>query len=199
MKKRNYDPGTVTSRRRPTPTEFAHLRKWIDVEEKSIDITNITNLKNINLQLEQTSKLFVSNIISRVIAQLIGAYGDGFVTLAATEDGHLIVQNERESKTAVSVAIAFSDGVDEIIVAGVEGVTIQLTSIMLTVDGETDLIFKDGVADLTGPMDFGGADEPRGMVYTTGFLPWTITEGRSFIIESSNAVQVSGFITGYLD
>ncbi|GAI38885.1 unnamed protein product, partial [marine sediment metagenome] len=184
---------------RPTPEKFAHLRRWVEPVKRDIKITSIAEMTDIDQQLEQNANLFVDNIISRVIAQLIGKYGKGFVTLEATEDGHLITQNERESKTNISVAIAFNDGADETIVAGVAGVTIKITSIMFTVAGETNIKFKDGTDDLTGPMDFGGTDEPRGAVITQGFLPWTITTGRSFIIESSEAVQVSGVLTGYLD
>jgi len=193
-----FDPATETSRR-PTPEKFAHLREWVEPVKRNIKITNISEMTNINQQLEQNAELYVSNIISRVIAQMIGEYAGGFVTIKATSEGHLIVQNEREAKTNISVAISFSDGVDEVIVAGVTGVTIKVTSIVLTVAGETNIKFKDGTVDLTGPMDFGGTDEPRGAVMPQGFLPWTITTGRSFIIESSAAVQVSGFLTGYLD
>ena len=63
----NFKPETETTRRRPTPTAFVHLRKWVTVEEHSINITNITEIKNINEQLEQTAQLFINNIIQRVI------------------------------------------------------------------------------------------------------------------------------------
>jgi len=192
-----FNPATETSRR-PTPERFAHLRRWVEPVKRDIKITNITEMTDINQQLEQNAQLFVDNIISRVIAQLIGKYGDGFVTLQATEDGHLVVQNEREANVSVSVAINFKATKTQTIVTGATGVTINITSLMFTVDGETNITLNDGVTDLTGPMDFGGADEPRGMVHTAGFLPLTITTGRSFIINSSLEVQVSGFITGYL-
>jgi len=192
-----FNPATETSRR-PTPERFAHLRRWVEPVKRDIKITNITEMTDINQQLEQNAQLFVDNIISRVIAQLIGKYGDGFVTLQATENGHLIVQNEREAHVSVSVAVNFKATKTQTVVTGVAGVTINVTSVMFTVDGETNITLNDGVADLTGPMDFGGADEPRGIVHTAGFLPLTITTGRSFIINSSLEVQVSGFITGYL-
>lgn len=194
---KKFDPATETSRR-PTPEKFAHLRSWIEPVKRDIKITNITEMTDINQQLEQSANLFVDNIISRVIAQLIGKYGDGFVTLEATEDGHLIVQNEREAHASVAVPINFKATKTQTIVTGAAGVTINLTSVMFTVGGASNITFNDGVADLTGPMDFGGADEPRGMVHPSGFLPLTITTGRSFIINSSEEVQVSGFITGYL-
>ena len=85
---KKYNPGTFTSRR-PTPEKFDHLRRWVEPVVRDIKITNITEMTNINQQLEQSANLFVSNIISRVIAQLIGKFGDGFVTLEATSDGKL--------------------------------------------------------------------------------------------------------------
>jgi len=194
---RKFNPATETSKR-PTQERFAHLRRWVEPVKRDIKITNIMEMTNINEQLEQNAQLFIDNIISRVIAQLIGKYGDGFVTLEATADGHLIVQNEREANVSVCVPITFSAAQTQTIVAAVEGVTVNITSLMFTVGGETNLTLSDGVANLTGAMDFGGTDEPRGMVHTAGFLPLTITTGRAFIINSSNAVQVSGFATGYL-
>lgn len=194
---KKFHPATETSRR-PTPEKFAHLRTWIAVEEHFLELTSIADITNINEQLEQSAKLFISNVISHVISQLTAVYGDGFVSLRATEDGHLIVQNEREGNVSISVPINFKATLTQTVVTGAAGVTINITSIMFTVGGETNITLNDGTSDLTGPMDFGGTDEPRGMVHPASFLPLTITTGRSFIINSSLDVQVSGFITGYL-
>lgn len=216
---KKYDPGTDTSKR-PTPETFSHLKKFTAPIVRDIKITSIEQMTNINQQLEQSAELYVSNIISRVIAQLIGKYGDGFVTLEATEDGklkvstaeyggnaidlqadadgNLIVSTIADSKTHFSVKVDFADGVDEVIVAAVAGVTLNITNMMLTVGGETNLDFADGVGDLTGPMDFGGTDEPRAFVFTAGQDPWKITVGRAFVIGSSEVVQISGFVSGFL-
>jgi len=193
-----WNPGTETSRR-PTPEKFEHLRKWIAVIEHNIGLTTITEITNINQQLEQSAKLFINNVISRTISQMVVAYGDGFVTLQGTEDGHLIVQNEREAKNVTSAVINFATSGNHTIVTGVAGSVIKITKLMFTVGGETNITFYGGAVALTGPMDFGGTDEPRGIVDTQGFLPYEVAEGESFIMNSSGAVQVSGYLTGYLD
>ncbi|MEA3252719.1 MAG: hypothetical protein U9Q35_14460 [Pseudomonadota bacterium] len=217
----NYEPGTLTSRRRPTPTEFVHLRSWIDVDEKSIDITNIANLKNINLQLEQTSKLYASNVISRAIAQLMGSYGDGFVTLEATEDGELKVhlaastnaigslaagseligkvEVAGSSRTVLKAKIDFSTAATHEIIAAVAGKKIKVCNLMLTVAGDTNLTLKSATTALSGALDFGGTNEPRGMVHGFGDFPLETASGEAFQITSSGAVQVSGYVTYFTE
>lgn len=195
---KKYDPGTRTSRR-PTPETFAHLRSWVTPVEQSVEMTSITEITNINQQLEQVSRFYVSSIIQRVISQMVAAYGDGLVSLQCTEDGHLIVQNEREAKVVTSAKIDFAGAGDQTIVAGQAGKNIKITSLVFTVGGETNLTLKDGGVAITGAMDFGGANEPRGMVDTQGFLPYELTIGESFVINSSLAVQVSGYVTGYIE
>ncbi|GAG82518.1 unnamed protein product, partial [marine sediment metagenome] len=145
---KKYDPGTFTSRR-PTPEKFEHLRKWIVVDEKFIDITNITELKNINVQLEQSSKLYVSNVISRVIAQLLGAYGDGFVTLEATADGALKVSIVNDAPTVLRSKIDFNTAISFCAVPLVPGKIICITNLMLTVDGQTNITFRSGATPIS--------------------------------------------------
>lgn len=220
---KKYSPRTRTSRR-PTPEKFVHLRRWIEPTEQNIALTSIQEIKNINQQLEVSSKLYMNNIISRVIAQLIGAYGDGFVTLQATEDGHLkvnipdavpvtmdpvelaaganligYVKLAGAVQTITSKKISFSSTVAQELVEGVAGKKIKLTSLMFTVGGDTDITLQDGVDDLTGPMAFGGTDEPRGMVDNHGYVPYEVATGRSFYMKCSAAVQVSGYLTGYIE
>ena len=193
-----YDPRTRTSKR-PTPEKFAHLRKWVTPVERNIELTTITQITNVDQQLEQVSKFFISSIIQRVIAQLVGAYNGGFITLQATADGALKTQNERERKVVTSAAIDFATSGDHVIVAGVAGQQIKITSMIFTVGGETNITLMNGATPITGPMDFGGTDEPRGMVHTQGFLPYELDVGAALGINSSNAVQVSGCVTGYIE
>jgi len=196
---KKFDPATETSRR-PTPEKFEHLRKWIDVEEKFIDITNITELKNINVQLEQSSKLYVSNVISRVIAQLLGAYGDGFVTLEATANGELKVSVVDTSPTILKAKIDFNTAATHEIIAAVSGEVIKIKNIMITVDGDTNLTFKSATTAISGALDLGGTDEPRGMVHNLGDAPLAMTVSEAFQITSSGAgVQVSGYVTYYTE
>lgn len=193
-----FNPATETSRR-PTPEKFAHLRKWLDADEKFIDITSITNLKNINYQLEQTSILYASNVISRVIAQLIGAYGDGFVTLEATIGGFLKVVLMGTGQTVERAKIDFNTAATHSIITAVAGKKIKIANIMLTVAGETNLTFKTGTTAITGALDFGGTDEPRGMAHNFGDFPLATVAGDAFQITSSGAVQVSGYVTYFTE
>lgn len=195
---KKFDPGTFTSRR-PTPERFAHLRTWIDPVVRDIKITNITEMTNVNQQLEQSSSLFISNIISRVIAQLIGKYGDGFVTLEATEGGALKVAAEGSSRTMLQADISFATGAHNIIVAAVAGKKIKITNLMLTVAGEVNLTLESHETAISGAMDFGGTDEPRGMVCNFGDFPLETVVGEAFKILSVGDVQVSGYVNYYTE
>lgn len=217
---KKYDPGTRTSRR-PTPEMFTHLRKWVDAVEQNVMMTNITEITNIDQQLEQVSRFYISSIIQRVIAQLTAQYNDGFRTLKCTEDGALNVNIDKIAADTLVLAtgtnvigavkfagptqipfyadIDFAGGGDSTIKAGVAGKQIRITSLTLTVAGETNIVLKDGAVAISGAMDFGGADEPRGMVSNHGNIPLELTTANAFVIDSSAAVQVSGFVTGYIE
>ena len=237
MIKRTFNCGTETSYRRSTPTEFAHLRKWVDEVKRNLKITSITEMTNINQQLEQNAELYVSNIISRVIAQLIGKYGDGFVTLEATADGELKVQIAAgteaigsiaagteeigsvallagteeigklaagealigkveiagTSRTFLQAAISFASASDNQIIALVSDKKIKIVNIFLTVFGEVNLTFCSNSNALSGAMDFGATDEPRGIVIPFGNFPMETVSGEAFKIRASTTVQVSGY------
>lgn len=195
---KGYDPGTFASRR-PTPEKFAHLRKWITPVDRNVVMTSIEEITNINQQIEQVSSFFVSNIISRVIAQLTAQYGDGFKTLQCTEDGHLIVRTEREGKVQTYVPIDHGALGDNIIVPGEEGKTIHITGLVLVVAAENDITLKSTTTTISGPMPFGGADEPRGMVDNKGFLSLDLPTGDGFIINLGVAAQVTGYVSGWID
>lgn len=193
-----FNPATETSRR-PTPEKFSHLREWVTPVKRDIKITSITEMTNINKQLEQNAELYVSNIISRVIAQVIGKYGDGFVTLEATEAGELKVDTGAAARKTARAVIDFSTAANHTIAAAVAGQEIHITNLTLTVGGETNLTFKSGTTAMSGPMDFGGTNEPRGLKDHLGCCPLKTTAGEAFIITSSAAVQVSGYVTGYYE
>ncbi|GAI12044.1 unnamed protein product, partial [marine sediment metagenome] len=95
--------------------------------------------------------------------------------------------------------INIAPGGEGTIVAGVAGTVINITTLMFTVGGKTNITLYNGLVAITGPMDFGGTDEPRGVVIPQGFLPYTLSDGASFIIDSSEDVQISGYVTGYVD
>ncbi|GAJ07409.1 unnamed protein product, partial [marine sediment metagenome] len=83
-----FNPGTFTCRT-PMPTSFEHLLGFVDKIEQYLTIHNQEEIVNINKLLETTLNLQISNIISRVISQVIGEYKDGFVTIKGSEDGAL--------------------------------------------------------------------------------------------------------------
>ena len=195
---KKFNPATQTSRR-PTPEKFAHLRKWVEPIKRDIKITNVTEMTNINQQLEQNAQLFVSNIIQRVIAQLIGKCGDGFVTIEGTTAGALHVAAMGSGRTVLNKAITFATAATHEIVAAVAGKKIKITNLMLTVSGETNLTFKSAGNAISGPLDLGGTDEPRGMVHSFGDHPLETVAGEAFNITSSGVVQLSGYTTYFLE
>ncbi|GAH68745.1 unnamed protein product [marine sediment metagenome] len=75
-----FDPGTNTSRC-PMPTRFEHFLKFITKDENFLGLHSQEDITNINQQLDQTLNLMVSNIIQRVIAQVIGKTDKGFETI----------------------------------------------------------------------------------------------------------------------
>ncbi|GAH61720.1 unnamed protein product, partial [marine sediment metagenome] len=172
---------------------------WIEAESQFIDIMSITELKNVNTQLEQSSKLFVNNIIQRVIAQLLGATDKGFVTLEATKTGYLKVLPMGTGHTVISAAIDESTAATHEIIAAVVGKKIRIVNLMLTVAGETNITLQSDANVLSGPLDFGGTDEPRGMVHHFGDAPLDTVEGEAFKITSSGAVQLSGYVTYFTE
>ena len=243
MIKRNFISGTECSRRRPTPTEFAHLRKWVEEVKRNIKITNITEMTNINQQLEQNAELYVNNIISRVIAQLIGKYGDGFVTLEATVDGELKVQLAAGAAAIGSLAagsevigkVGLDAGTEEIgklaagskLIGKVECVTgsrevmqvaisgsysggveliakdankkIKIVNIFLVVSGAVSLKFMSDTANLTGVMELGDTDEPRGMVIPFGNFPMETAVNKNFKLHASDTTDIMGYCSYYLE
>jgi hypothetical protein len=178
-------------------------------------------MTNINQQLEQNAELYVSNIISRVIAQLVGKYGDGFVTLEATEDGELKVQMaagaaeigslaagseligkvevKGTSRTILQADISFASASDNEIIALVADKKIKIVNLFLTVFGEVNLTFCSNANALSGVMDFGATDEPRGIVIPFGNFPMETVSGEAFKIRASTAVQVSGYCNYYTE
>ncbi|GAI98848.1 unnamed protein product, partial [marine sediment metagenome] len=82
----SYNPGTFTCRA-PLPERFEHFLKFITKDENFLGLHSQEDITNINQQLDQTLNLMVSNIIQRVIAQIIGKTDKGFETIKGTDDG----------------------------------------------------------------------------------------------------------------
>lgn len=87
--------------------------------------------------------------------------------------------------------INFAGSGDNTVVAGIAGSPVRVYAFVFTVNGATNIIFKDGANVISGAFILTGngssmelplSDEP---VYET-------TLGNAFVMNSSNAVQVSG-------
>lgn len=232
------------SGRRPTPTTFLHLRKYAEQVKQYINITNVTQLTNVQEILNQTAILQISNEIGRVIAQLIGETAQGFVTIKATLDGALhfypvggvtqgkidvkIADGDDEVQGGLNDAIAATGGTGTIsaklraisqalgtaktlltakidiatiathdIIAAAPGLSHHICAIVFTVAGEVNVEIGDETGVMSGPMDFGGTDEPRGMSIAHDTIPLKCHEGEAFQITLDAAEQVSGYVTYY--
>lgn len=83
------------------------------------------------------------------------------------------------------------------IIQAVFGENIYLSHVTFTVGGEVNITFYDGNFPMTGPMDFGGADEPRGAVMDHGRSPIMCGLNNAWKINLDASKQVSGYVTYY--
>ncbi|GAI29752.1 unnamed protein product, partial [marine sediment metagenome] len=73
----------------------------------------------------------------------------------------------------------------------------HITSIMFTVTDTCTVAFMSEGTTLSGPMNFGGDNEPRGMTHNFGLIPLLCPDGKKFQILIVGAGLVSGTVTGY--
>jgi len=194
-----YEPGTRTHKT-PMPTSFGHLLKFITKEENFLGLHSQEDITNINNQLNQTLNLMVSNIIQRVIAQIIGQTPTGFVTIKGTQDGALQVSVQEDpvsSKVLKQVAINENTAASNEIIAAIAGKQLCIVNLVFTVGGEINITLQSATNALSGAMDFGGTNEPRGFVSNHGDFPLKTVSGEAFNILMSAAVQVSGYVVYY--
>lgn len=96
---------------------------------------------------------------------------------------------------ASSAVINTASSGDNTIVAGVAGQTIRVLEMMLTAHAATNLTFKDGSTALTGAMELTAAGASFNFFIVCNGAPHFITsKGNNFVINNSNAVQLSGYI-----
>ena len=92
----------------------------------------------------------------------------------------------------LQAAINFSASGNNTVVVGVAGKRIKVTRIFFVIGAATNLIFNSGSTALTGTMDFAANGA---FVLDFDKQPLTcINALDSFIINSSNAVQIGGTI-----
>lgn len=213
---------SVGSGRRPTPTVYEHLRKYSALDLLYQRLASQTDITNINQILENTANLYISNEISRVIAQVIGELDPGFITIKGTKEGgiHVYLAGSEAtveveatlqagtetignvgiigtSQIEKSAVITIASAATHDIIAAVADVKHHICSIFFTVAGDVNITLKDEDGNLTGAMDFGGTDEPRGMTHDFGLMPLVCGTNKKFQILLSAAVQVSGVVTYY--
>jgi len=85
-----FNPGTNTCQA-PLPTKFEHVLKFVTKAESFKTLHSHEDITNVNQILEETLNLQISNIIQRVVAQIIGESTRGFTTIKGTDDGALHV------------------------------------------------------------------------------------------------------------
>ncbi|MBA7495168.1 hypothetical protein ES702_05747 [subsurface metagenome] len=195
----SFDPGTVTTKA-PLPTDFRHLLGWTDKLERFLTIHTHDEMINIDQQLDQTLNLQVSNIISRVIAQIIGLSDLGWRTIKATQEGALKVAIDgvlSDTKNLLYGKIDIATAATHAIIAATAGQKIHVINLIFTVGGDCNITLKTGATAMTGAMDFGGTGEARGIVIPLGVGPLVCASGEAFNITLSAAEQVSGFVTYY--
>ncbi len=83
------------------------------------------------------------------------------------------------------------------IIPGIALAKIRIQTIFFTTSGEVNITLYDGDTAISGPMDFGGTSEPRGIVIPFPYSPLELSEGADFKINLSEAAQVSGTVCYY--
>ena len=131
-------------------------------------------------------------IFSTLSPLFVAVWGGGPVHLTQAIEGEIIVPTILKAKIDISTAANIT------VIAAVAERKISISSIVFTVAGETNITLKSGATAISGAMDFGGTNEPRGMSHGMGDMPLQTAAGEAFVIANSIAVQVSGWITYYL-
>jgi len=132
-------------------------------------------------------------VFSAVPPVLVSVWDGGPVHITQAEEGEIVMPLVRRKK------IDFTGTGDSEIIAAVTGFLICISTLAFTVGGETNITLKSLATAISGAMDFGGTSEPRGMTHGLGDYPLKTAAGESFVIASSIDVQVSGFVTYYLE
>jgi len=124
---------------------------------------------------------------------LVCVWDGGPVHLTQAQEGDPIMATVRRAK------ISFAGAENKEIIAAVPGFLICIATLALTVAGQTNLTLNSDDTALSGALDLGGTNEPRGLTHTLGDYPLKTASGEAFKIDSSLAVQVSGFTTYFLE
>jgi len=102
-------------------------------------------------------------------------------------------------KDARAWNIDIPDAGTHVIIRQTPGWRSYISTIVLTVDGETSITFGMGIFGSSGSMNFGGEGQPMGIVIAMGNSPMPLG-GSGFTITSTGAgVHVGGFISYFYE
>ncbi|MBA7496100.1 hypothetical protein ES702_06698 [subsurface metagenome] len=216
-----FDPATNTCKS-PLPEKFEQIIKLVTKEEYCIKIHGQEDLVDINSQLDRTLNLMICNVIQRSISQLIGRTLKGFVTLKGTDAGALHVYlTGSDPATPIDVRIlAGTNLIGKIQIEGsshevkraaiwqntiasvqviglVATKKLCIVNITFTVDAEADISLNSNDVPITGIMDFGGTNEPKGFVANHGNFPLKTVAGEAFKIQSDTTARIAGYVMYY--
>jgi hypothetical protein len=103
----------------------------------------------------------------------------------------------KQWKDLRAAPIACAGGAGQTVVSAGPGMRLFISSITFTVAAETNVTLRFGNYGGSGPMDFGGADEPRAITMNLAESPAPCGNG-SFSISSLTAGgDVNGFVIYY--
>ena len=86
-----------------------------------------------------------------------------------------------------------------VVIAPTPGYRTYISSIVLTVDGETNVTIGMGVFGVSGAMDFGGEGQPKGIVMAMGNSPLPCGEGGLTISSDGAGVHLTGLVVYYYE
>ena len=102
-------------------------------------------------------------------------------------------------KELQTAAISLSTTGTQEVVPTRSGNNVFIATIVLVVSGETNIVMDFGVFGPTGVMNFGGENEPRGMLMAMGESPASCGEGGFSVSSTGENIVVGGFVSYYLE
>lgn len=89
------------------------------------------------------------------------------------------------------IAVSFAASGDNTVIAGVAGKSIAIVKLVIVAAAATNIVLKHGATAWTGAIPFAANS---GFAEDGETDPFITAAGEAFVINSSNAVQVSGYV-----
>lgn len=99
----------------------------------------------------------------------------------------------------LTAPISLADAGSQVVIPGSWAFSLFIASIVLVVDGETNISFGFGFFGSSGPMLLGGGTQPGGMVIAMGGSPAPCGKSGFTVTSDGAGVAVGGFVTYYLE